>query len=167
MAEVKISEIAVELTEVGDDDLVEVSEHTGSGPDTWETRKAQVQNIRRNKTVDFAFSGNLGPYFQVNVTSYQIAKRFIFRGTTEMGVPTNIKAIAWRASGGGSVSIRIYDVTNVLVICEATGIADAVATIQDMGALSNLPVGEAIWEYQMTVSAGGTRARTSALEIQW
>ena len=166
MAEIEISGYN-ELDPVDDDDLVEVSQHTGSGPDTWASRKAQVQNIRRNKTVDFNFISNLGPFFNTALTSYQTVGQFIFRGTTEMGTPTNIKAIAWRASGAGSGSIRIYDSTNALVICEATGITDAAETIRDLGALSNLPASEAIWEYQIKVSAGGTKARTSALEIQW
>jgi hypothetical protein len=92
---------------------------------------------------------------------------FVFRGTTVLGSPTAIKAIAWRLSGSGTFSMRVYDLTNALEICEVTGLSSAVATIQDFGSLSNLPTGEAMWEVQAKVSSGGNRMAISGLEIQW
>jgi len=95
--------------------------------------------------------------FVTNSTSYVIAVHFIFKGTTEMGTPTNIKGILDSVSGGNA---KIYDVTNSQTICEKTGIIEASPAIVDLGTLSNLPAGEALFELQVkkvnsTMSAHG------------
>jgi len=50
-----------------------------------------------------------------NSTSYVVLGRFIFKGTTLLGTPANIKMIADSAT---TADLKIYDVTNSLTICE-------------------------------------------------
>jgi len=82
---------------------------------------------------------------QTNSTSYVILRRVIFAGTTALGTPSKIKAIADSVT---SASIKIYDVTNSQTICELTGLSSGSPAIHDLGTLSNLPTGEAIFEIQ-------------------
>ena len=86
--------------------------------------------------------------------NYVIVGRFAFRGTTILGTPTNIKAVVVM-SGANPGDIKIFDVTNSLQIVEKTGISNTTVAIIDLGALSNLPTGEAMFELQLRVPAVG------------
>ena len=97
--------------------------------------------------------------------AYEIADRFIFKGTTALGTPTNIKAIL-HINGATDGSIRIYDVTNAQTICELTGFTEANPTIKDLGTLSNLPAGEALFEIQLKrTGTGGQSSDIHGLSI--
>ena len=78
---------------------------------------------------------------------------FIFKGTSALGTPTNIKALTKVVSTAGK--IRIYDATNANTICENTNISNTSLAIVDLGTISNLPSGEAIFEIQC--DASGTK----------
>jgi hypothetical protein len=82
-------------------------------------------------------------------SSYVVEARMIFRGTTVLGTPSNIKGIVEVGDEVGD--IRIYDATNSQEIVEVTGITDTTPAINDFGTISNLPAGEALWEIQMRV----------------
>jgi hypothetical protein len=81
-----------------------------------------------------------------NVT-WTVDCRYLFRGTTKMGTPTNIKVIFEQTVGVNGQDIRIYDLTNAQVICSVANQSGGPKII-DMGALSNLPAAEAIFEVQ-------------------
>lgn len=82
-------------------------------------------------------------------TSYTVlGGGFIFRGSSVVPAPTSIKAVAFKDTGANTMDVRIFDVTNALVIAELTGISDDMPAIQALGALANIPTGEAIWEVQ-------------------
>jgi len=102
---------------------------------------------------------------ETTATSYAIVSELIFAGTTMLGTPTEIKAIL-EMTGATNMDIRIFDVTNALVIVEKLGNVVPIPTIVDLGALSNLPTGEAIWEVQLrrTGGTGSSRARIHALQ---
>jgi len=97
-----------------------------------------------------------------NSTSYIVASEFIFRGTTVLGTPTTIKAICDSTTSG---DIKIYDVTNAQTICEKLGVSSATPAIFDLGTLSNLPTGEAIFEIQHRKDS--TTMTTHGLSIQF
>lgn len=86
--------------------------------------------------------------------NYAVIARFKFRGTTVLGTPSNIEAII-NVNGANPGDIKIFDFTNSLDIAEKTGIANIVPQIVDLGALSNLPAGPAIFELQLRVPAVG------------
>ena len=96
--------------------------------------------------------------------------RFIFRGTTSLGTPTALKVVGGFLGTPGTGDYRVFDVTNVLVIAEITGVATLSPAILDLGTISHLPAGEAIWEVQLFRSAGGGGGNTpslSSLQIQF
>jgi len=81
-------------------------------------------------------------------TAYTTAHTFIFEGSDAVGVPKAFHIIGGIIDSGAVQWIRIYDVTNAQVICELTGITSDFPVILDLGALSNVPTGMAIWEVQ-------------------
>ena len=101
------------------------------------------------------------PYSDINLNinnssgnpAYSVISKFIFRGTTALGTPTKIKIAGYTSATNGDV--RIYDVTNSLVIVEKLTITDAVPTVIDLGVLANLPTGESIFEIQAKRAGGG------------
>ena len=94
-------------------------------------------------------------------TAYSIVAEVIFGGTTALGTPTEIKALL-EMSGATNIDIRIYDVTNALVIVEKLANVVPTATIVNLGALSNLSTGQAIWEVHLR-RTGGTGSSTSII----
>jgi len=93
-------------------------------------------------------------------TSWVTFFRFIFRGTTEMGTPTNIKLLLARAGfGSTTLNARIVDADNGdAVICSISNVdpgAEPNFSKQDMGSLSNLPTAEHIFEVQIQKASGG------------
>ncbi len=99
--------------------------------------------------------------------AYTVVATFIFAGTTSIGSPTSIKAIC-ETDATTSADIRIQDVTNVQTIAELTGWTDASPAIKDLGTISNLPSGEAIWEVQIfRTGTGGQFARAYSLCVEF
>ena len=118
------------------------------------------------KTVDLPFRGSTGPFVESSSQTYETLYRWIFAGSTRMGVPVSIEALAWREVGTGNVDLRIYDVDNLAVIAEYLGITTGEPAIFDLGTLANVPADETIFEFQMKVGVG-TKGRASALQLKW
>lgn len=118
--------------------------------------------------LELPLSQNSNPYWQSSSDTYEVMGCLIFRGTTTLGTPSAIKAVAWVTSGvtGG---IRVYDVTNSQVICENASITNSGKAIISLGSLSNLPAGESLWEVQTKrVSGGGSdKVYTASVSIQF
>lgn len=82
-------------------------------------------------------------------SSWQSFGSFIFGGTGNWGAVNQILVLtAMSRTSGRTHSVRVYDVTNGNTIAEATGLVHGSATIADLGTVSNLPIGQAIWEVQ-------------------
>lgn len=86
---------------------------------------------------------------------WTVKSSFVFAGTAVLGTYTLAKAVVWRITGTGTGHIKIYDLTNDLDIAEAS-FANSEQTILTLGALSNLPAGEAVFEVQMKRTGNGT-----------
>ena len=165
----EIALIPEKATPVADDLLV-----IEDSADSNNKKRVQVGNLPgvggggAQKSMDFVMGDTGLDRVETNSSTYVLARSFIFRGTTTMGTPTNIKAISYGDPGSTS-AVRIFDLTNSLVIAEKTGIVDSVATIQDLGILSNLPTGEAIWEIQFrrTTGSGPDRACLASVQVQF
>jgi hypothetical protein len=71
--------------------------------------------------------------------------------------------IAW-ATSGGQASVRIWDSTNSLAICELTGISDNAPAIKNLGTISNLPSGQAVFEVQVKTNNASKAVFISALQ---
>lgn len=119
-----------------------------------------------SQTLVASFCDQNNPFVTSSSTIGWTVKAYIlFPGTTNWKTPTAIDLLAWRTSGTNSIGFRIEDVTNANVICSITGITDAVPTQQDMGTLSNLSAGEAVWEIQVLPAGNPGVGAIAAIHI--
>jgi hypothetical protein len=81
-------------------------------------------------------------------TAYTTAHVFCFQGTDMVGLMTKLTFIGGFIDTGATQDIRIYDVTHQVVIAEVTGVSVEFPAIVNLGTLSNLSEGHAIWEVQ-------------------
>lgn len=91
---------------------------------------------------------------QSKSSTYDTVGIFIFRGSDLIGTPASIKAI-FGCDVGVTGDVRIYDVTNGMIVAEMIGSTAAYPSIVDLGTISNVPTGEALWELQVRKTAGG------------
>jgi len=82
--------------------------------------------------------------------AYTVKAKFPFQGTNNRPKDINrfITLIA-RVTAASSGDVKVFDATNALDIAEILGITNTTDTIFDMGAVSNLPTGQAIFEVQL------------------
>lgn len=95
--------------------------------------------------------------------TYTAIAHMIWRGSTSLGTPSNVRVKARRSGGSSDYDIRLYDVTNALQIAEVTAQVNDVFAIIDLGTLSNISAGEAMWEVQGKVGDGSTEGRLAAV----
>ena len=105
---------------------------------------------------------------QTTSTAYARVGAFPFPGTAVIPTISKINGILRKNGAATSMSARIYDITNAQVIAEVTGIINLDATvITSFGSVSNLPIGEAVFEIQLLrVGTGNGRAFISGIEIR-
>jgi hypothetical protein len=98
--------------------------------------------------------------------SYTSFAQLIFRGTATLGNPTAIKLVAWVSAN--AYDVRVVDITNALTIAEKIGSTNTASAIINLGTLSNLSSGEAIWDLQARVTGGVLPTlRMRFLQVQW
>jgi hypothetical protein len=129
------------------------------GDAKWKTVRHGVGSAVTIET--FSLFRDANPYLERSTTNYIAVARMVFRGTSVMGTPSAIKALYGIRPAGDDAYLRIYDVTNGLVICEAFTTNDDLITMKDLGTLSNLSTAEAIWEIQLK------KTRVSAVSIYY
>lgn len=98
-------------------------------------------------------------------TSYVTLAAFAFPGSTAYGTPVNIKASTW-VDGGSTGKLRIYDLTNALVIAEITTLSNTTESVIDLGTISNVPTGEAVWQIQHAGN-GAQATNTSSVWVKF
>lgn len=145
-------------------------EHQEGGPDELNVQglSGELADPQKQKEMHWLLRMGSYPEAYSSSTSYLVAGLIKFPGSDSMGKePTSIKVIA--GGDGDGMKVKIYDRTNSLMIAEKTDIpADADRDIYDLGVLSNIPTGEAIWEVQIASDSGGmTYANISEVTIEW
>lgn len=75
----------------------------------------------------------------------------------------NIKVLSYLTGSTVSYDVRIFDSTNSLTIAEKN-FSNSTSTINDMGTLLNLPLGEAILEVQVKKNGGNNNSYAFLLE---
>lgn len=94
-----------------------------------------------------------------NNAAYEVLCTLVWPGSDQVGAPVSIRANAFAEGAGDVGDWRVYDVTNALTIGEVIGIVSTdVANIVDLGSISNVTTGEALWEIQGRETAGGKGA---------
>jgi len=122
----------------------------------------RASNVRY---LNVTMSDGTNSYISTVATGYAVLSKFIYTGSSDIGAITKIYATVSQANGA-TTSIRIYDVTNALVIAELTGFNDTTTTIKDLGAISNLPSGQAIFEIQAKTSNASKAVLVSSVQIK-
>lgn len=113
----------------------------------------------------FSFTRNNNEYLQENGTA--VVAKIMYAGSDVLGVPTKIIANCWN-DGGTSVDITIIDATNSdNVIATLNITSSSEENIADLGTLSNIPTGNAVFEVEITLNGGGMgdEAKISSLTI--
>ena len=122
---------------------------------------------RRVDTIAWADDANDFIAKQLSIT-YVSQSSFEFKGELQVGSPSKITVVGNSSDGNPTLSIRIYDITNALVIAEINGYATTARTIIDMGAIANIPPAGAIWEVQaLRDAAGAVALELSSLTIEY
>jgi len=134
---------------------------------TWEKIVlSTVTPLIRVQTVAFATDS------QPNISkslpnSYGAVSTFEFKGSNIVGVPSKIKVLESASSAVSTHDIRIYDITNAQVIAEITGLTNMSFQLTDLGAISNIPTGPAIWELQAQRNGGGSLFKVGSITIEY
>lgn len=118
------------------------------------------------RTINCSFRDQNSAYALVSGTAYVAIAKIIFPGSTFVGIPSSIAATV-SMNAGTSMKIRVYDATNALVVCEATGITSLTTIIQDLGTISNVSASQVIWEIQIAGVGSGAKATASSLQIRY
>eukprot|EP01080_Neovahlkampfia_damariscottae_P008466 gene8466-288_t len=105
--------------------------------------------------------------FTTASATYVRATNFLFAGTNNLGDFMTNLFVAYSASGGFLVSIRLQDVTNSLTIAESAGFASGGSNqILTLSSFSNLPSGPAIFELQCsTTTAPNITIHAASLQL--
>ncbi len=114
------------------------------------------------KRIGFSYVAN-----PITLTAtWQRVACYIWQGTTFYGKsPTSIEVAAVRLSGSVTYDLRIQDITNGLTIATLSGLSNTVFVIHNLGTLSNIPAGQALFELQSQRAAGAATIEVCAQEI--
>lgn len=137
----------------------------------WESggalRKFDVGDLPGSGGASQAFTAQMHNNVAKSTVSatYEAQIQWPFLGSTALGTPTGIK-VTGEVAGGTTSKVRVYDVTNSQVICELTGISNTTAQVLDLGTLSNVPTGAAVWELQ-SAGTGSLAIYVSGVSIDF
>lgn len=122
------------------------------------------RHITGDRIVSFGSMNGVG--LQSDNATFTVKARIPWRGSNLWGTLIDIRVI--RSTDTATGRIRIQDVTNALTIATSVVIASGTPPgIISLGALSNVSVGEAVWEIQMIrdTGTGSNFVRCSALVL--
>lgn len=91
------------------------------------------------------------PMINIKATTYQIFSRFPFRNWKI----TNIEVSGFMDPTIMSYTVRVYDPTNDQILAQKT-LTNTVASVSDIGTISNLPNGNVELEIQAKITGGQT-----------
>ena len=132
--------------------------------------KYYVDSVSKlQRSISYSWASGTTPYILSAAVEWTTGARFVFRGTTLLGIPTNMKIIGWAGDASYYVQFRVQNITNGTTIATSAQITSTTPSIIDLGILSNLPTGEALFEMQLYTSnsTSGREIYCSALNIQF
>ena len=118
-----------------------------------------------SRDFSYSFFANNGvPYLQLNTITYSTIAEIYWGGSAEFGTIDDITAIIGSNNATQTAEVRVFDRTNGLVIAEVS-YASLTRDIVDMGTISNVSTGPAIYEVQIKKTGGAARAQISSIVI--
>ncbi len=106
-------------------------------------------------------------HIDITNDAYKTFVCFSFRGTDIIS-PVDVMILMWADEGKG-IGCKLIDITNDTTIAEvADQTGNTTVTLVDLGTLSNLSAGAAIWEFQFKKSSGvGGTAYTAGIVVDY
>ncbi len=145
---------------------------TGAGPVFVMTERTDVEiqgttEYTDNETTRTKTGNRTKLSYKGNTTSltYEDTATFIFQGSDIEGDIRAISVLFRQVGTTSTSSIRVRDVTNNQTICELTGIGSEGKIRKDLGAISNVPTDEAVFELQCKVGDVADTAKTFQILI--
>lgn len=120
------------------------------------------------KSLVVATNGKDQGYFKTNSHTYVPAGRFVFAGSSVLGTPSKMNALVRTKNNNKSLDVRIYDLTNSLVVATASISAAAGSNVWQIIAgttISNIPPAESIFEIQ--VESSDNECWISSIEVRF
>jgi len=108
-------------------------------------------------SISFASAANLG--LEQTTSSYVTLGYFIFPGTDQLKKTPSAIKVHTNQDGSDTGGVKIIDITNTTDIAENASVTStAEGNIEDMGTLSNVPAGRAVFAIQgkLTTATGDT-----------
>ncbi len=125
----------------------------------------------RYNAVVSLFSGTGQPYRANSGTTWGVLARLPFPGTNSVGSPDTVEVLLSRSNATNTVGVRLWDKTNGVAVAQATGLTptadDTDPDIVDLGTVSNLPTGPAVFEIQANSTSASTDSEVHALDIRF
>ena len=98
--------------------------------------------------VDFGYTSQTAKSFTTQSTTFEKVNAFYFPGTDAGADPNFIRAIGFATKVGGSIVLRVMDVTHSQQIGSDLTIAATESTLGELLTLTNLPAEGAIFELE-------------------
>jgi hypothetical protein len=117
-------------------------------------------------SIEYSWASDSQPFLKNSNSTYEVQAYGRFPGSTATGTPTSIKIGVWNSDSAGRISVKIYDRTNGNTIAEKTNIAGTSPQMIDMGTLSNVPTGAALFEVQTKQTVTG-EAQLATMSIDF
>jgi hypothetical protein len=112
---------------------------------------ANKNYVDRSRIFTLSFATSTTNYLSINSTAtYTAVADFIFPGSNVIGIPTQflIQACMAATVANRRIRWRIFNITNATVICTSATTNSNVMAIINMGAISNIPATQAIFQIQ-------------------
>lgn len=98
--------------------------------------------------------------FNTDSNSYEVMGSVVWPGSDDIGIPNKISANVFVGDTDDRGDLKIFDATNALTIAEFIDVASIdLANLIDLGTLSNISEGEAVWEIQGRETADNKNAQ--------
>jgi len=156
---------------VGDDwvntstDAIWMCTDNSNGAAVWRNLSDILNAPGGAKSMVLSFASGSSKHVSTNSPTYESLAHLVYAGSDAVGPILEFNLNAWVSMNTGDV--RVYDLTSGLEIAELAGISGtAESTVGDMGAISNLPTGPAVFEVQGKKNGGAT-VFIASLELEY
>lgn len=124
-------------------------------------------NVNSTLPLSFRFNANNGNPITTTSTTYVVLGSFIYRGTLIDNIITAILAIVNTNSTTSTGQLRVFNFTNNTVIAESAifGPTNGTQIAINLGAISNLPTGQAIFQIQLRRASASDSAGIVTVQV--
>lgn len=121
-------------------------------------RSGSISTLRKKKLLAI-----LSVNEDVEVSSYQLVKTFVFPGSKIVGKIHSIKVSSYKESKVDSYDIKIRDKTNGKNVAEKKNMNNESLVLQDLGSISNTPELESEIQIQMKTNRNKKNKKGNAI----